>query len=157
MVMTRGKWLRSIDCARIKEAIQQAERQTSGEICVSISSLFWGKVNKAAEKAFVRLGMTRTKRRNGVLLFVVPARRKLVILGDRGIHEKVGAEFWQQVVDRVTAHFRAGDYTDGLLLGIEEISQQLARHFPFDEADVNELSDVIDFGVNPSQAVEKRL
>jgi len=47
MVMTHRKLLRLIDSDRIKEAIQKAERRTSGEICVSVSRLFWGNVEKA--------------------------------------------------------------------------------------------------------------
>jgi uncharacterized membrane protein len=146
MVMTHRKLLRSIDSARIKEAIQKAERRTSGEICVSVSRLFWGNVEKSAEKAFVRLGMTRTKQRNGVLFFVVPSRRKFVVLGDRGIHEKVGREFWQNVVERVSERFRVGDFTGGLVQGIEEVGEQLAAHFPYDAAsDSDELTNEVDF------------
>ena len=146
MVMTHRKLLQLIDRARIKEAIQNAERQTSGEICVSVSRLFWGNVQKAAEKAFSRLGMTGTKERNGVLFFVVPSRRKFVVLGDRGIHEKVGPEFWLQVVQRVSERFREGDFTGGLVKGIEEVGHQLCAHFPYDAAsDVDELKDEVDF------------
>lgn len=146
MVMTRRKLLRLIDGARIQEAVRKAERRTSGEICVSVSSLFWGNVEKAAEKAFVRLGLTNTKQHNGVLLFVVPSRRKLVIIGDRGIHKKVGQEFWQRVVEDVTERFRAGDFTGGILKGIEEVGERLAVHFPYDAAsDVNELSNEVTF------------
>ena len=94
LVMTRRKLMRIVDRSRIKEAILRAERRTSGEICVSVSSLFWGNVKRAADKAFVRLGMTQTRQRNGVLLFVVPCRRRVVVIGDVGIHEKVGQEFW---------------------------------------------------------------
>lgn len=145
MVMTRRQLMRIIDTARIKEAIRKAERRTSGEICVSVSSLFLGNVKKAAEKAFVRLGLTRTKQRNGVLLFVVPSRRKLVILGDCGLHEKVGHEFWSRVVESVVERFRAGDYTGGIVRGIEEVGEQLAVHFPYDAAsDVNELPNAVE-------------
>jgi uncharacterized membrane protein len=134
-----------IDSAQIKEAILEAERRTSGEICVSVSSLFWGNVEKAAEKAFIRLGLTRTKQRNSVLLFVVPSRRRLVILGDRGIHEKVGQEFWQRIVDQVVERFRAGDFNGGIIEGIQEVSHQLAAHFTYDAAsDVNELPNAVD-------------
>ena len=146
MVMTHRKLLQLIDSARIKEAIQKAERQTSGEIRVSVSRLFWGNVEKAAEKAFVRLGMTRTRERNGVFFFVVPSRRKFVVLGDQGIHAKVGQEFWRQVADRVSERFREGDFTGGLVKGIEEVGEQLAAHFPYDSAsDVDELTNEVDF------------
>jgi uncharacterized membrane protein len=146
MVMTHRKLLRLIDNDQIKAAIQKAERRTSGEICVSVSRLFWGNVEKAADKAFARLGMTKTKDRNGVLFFVVPSRRKFVVLGDQGIHERVGPEFWRQLADRVSERFRVGDFTGGLVAGIEEVGEQLAAHFPYDAvSDVDELADDVDF------------
>src|SRR5215470_20280661 len=142
MVMTRKKLLRIIDREKIKRAIQAAEHQTSGEICVSVAPLFWGSIETAADKAFVRLGMTRTKERNGVLFFVVPARRKFVVLGDQGIHERVGQEFWNTVAEILSERFRLGDFTDGLVKAIERVGEQLAMHLPYDPAtDKNELSD----------------
>ena len=145
--MSHKKLIRSIDRDKIKEAIQKAEHRTSGEIRVSVAPFFWGNVHKAAEKAFDRLGMTRTKDRNGILFFVVPGRRKFVVLGDRGIHERVGQQFWHRIVDLVTERFRTGDFTGGLIRGIEEVGEQLALHFPYDAAtDVDELPDDVDFG-----------
>lgn len=154
--MTRRKWMRKLDCGRIVEAIKNAEQHTSGEICVSIASLFWGNAEKAAERAFARLGMTRTKQRNGVLLFVVPTRREVIVLGDRGIHARVSPEFWQHIIEVVTERFRVGDFTGGLVLGIEEIGAQLNIHFPYNEATgVNELPNEIDFGAR--QPTEKTI
>jgi uncharacterized membrane protein len=147
MVMTRKQLLRIIDRERIKNAIEAAERRTSGEICVSVAPLFWGSIEKAADKAFVRLGMTRTKARNGVLLFVVPSRRKFVVLGDQAIHERVGQEFWESVAAIISDKFRQGDFTGGLLNAIEKVGEELATHFPYDPTtDKNELSDDVDFG-----------
>jgi uncharacterized membrane protein len=145
--MTRKQLLQVVDRERIKNAIEAAEHRTSGEICVSVSRLFWGNIETAADKAFVRLGMTRTKERNGVLLFVVPSRRKFVVLGDQGIHERVGQEFWESVAAVISEKFREGDFTGGLLNAIEKVGEELATHFPYDPAtDKNELSDDVDFG-----------
>jgi uncharacterized membrane protein len=139
--------LKIIDKERIQNAIETAERRTSGEICVSVAPLFWGNIEKAAGKAFDRLGMSRTKDRNGVLFFVVPARRKFVVLGDQGIHNRVGQEFWDSIAAVVSEKFREGDFTRGLMEGIERIGEQLAIHFPYDSAtDQNELPDKVDFG-----------
>ena len=147
MVMTRKRLLEIIDRDRIGHAIEAAEHRTSGEICVSVAPLFWGSVEKAADKAFARMGLSHTKERNGVLFFVVPARRKFVVLGDRGIHERVGQEFWHAVVAAVSERFRAGDFTGGLVKGIETVGEQLATHFPYDPTiDKNELPDDVDFG-----------
>jgi len=146
MVMTRKQLFRIVDREKVKEAIQKAELRTSGEICVSVASFFWGSVEKAADKAFARLGVARTKERNGVLFFIVPSRRKFVVLGDRGIHEHVGQEFWNRISEVVSIKFRGGDFTGGLIKGIEEIGEQLAAHFPYDPAtDKDELSDDVDF------------
>jgi uncharacterized membrane protein len=143
----RRKLLQTIDAARVKAAIQDAERRTSGEIRVSVAPFFWGPVRRVAERAFRRLDMHRTKDRNGVLFFIVPSRKRFVVLGDEGIHARVGQDFWECVASLLSAHFRKGEFTEGLIRGIEEAGQQLAAHFPFDPAsDVNELSDDIDFG-----------
>src|SRR5256714_12032811 len=134
MVMTRKKLIRVIDRDKIKEAIQKAEHRTSGEIRVSVAPFFWGNVHKAAEKAFTRLGMTRTKDHNAILFFVVPARRKFVVLGDSGIHERVGQKFWHRVVDVVADKFRGGGFTPRVFSGIEGGGGQLASHFPYERA-----------------------
>lgn len=150
MVMTRKKLMRIIDRDKIKEAIEKAEHRTSGEIRVSVAPFFWGNIEKAADKAFARLGMTRTKEHNGVLFFVVPSRRKFVVLGDSGIHERVGQEFWHRIVAVVSEKFRRGDFTGGLISGIEEVGEQLATHFPYDAVtDKDELADDVDFGGKP--------
>ncbi len=145
--MTYKALLRAIDVARIEDAIRQAERRTSGEIRVSVSGFFWGDVRRVAERAFARLGMTATRERNGVLFFIVPARRRFVVLGDEGLHARVGQQFWEQVAAAVSGHLRDGDFTLGLVRGIEAVGEQLALHFPFDRAnDTNELADQVDFG-----------
>src|SRR6516164_7447349 len=100
------KLVRSIDARRIEGAIRAAEHRTSGEIRVSIAQLFWGNVRREAEKAFQRLGMTATKGRNGVLFFIVPSRRRFVVLGDEGIHRHVGDEFWNSIASAMSDHFR---------------------------------------------------
>ena len=126
MVMTRKKLLQVIDRDKIKRAIQRAEQLTSGEICVSVAPFFWGSIEKAADKAFLRMGITQTKDRNGVLFFVVPSRRKFVVLGDRGIHERVGQEFWDRVAAVVSERFRNADFTAGLVRGIDRAPSRRA-------------------------------
>src|SRR5512137_531856 len=144
---SQSKLLELIDDDRVKAAIVAAERETSGEIRVSISRFFWGSVRHAAEKAFARMGMRATRDRNGILFFVVPSRRRFVVLGDEGIHQKVGQDFWDALVLAMAGDFKAGKFNEGLVRGIEECGRLLAAHFPYQGArDVNELSDDIDHG-----------
>lgn len=145
--MHRRKFRGLIDADAIKAAIHQAEHGTTGEIRVSVSTFFWGDVRKAAEKAFERLGMTRTRHRNGVLVFVVPSRKRFVILGDEAIHARVGQEFWDGVAAAMSGLFRKGDFTGGLVHGIAEAGRQLALHFPSEDPEGHdELPDEVDFG-----------
>jgi uncharacterized membrane protein len=144
--MHRRKLLKLLDTKKITEAIQAAEKKTSGEIRVSVSPFFYGKIRPVAEKAFRRLGMARTRERNGILFFIVPARRRFVVLGDEGIHAKVGQEFWKRIAAALSERFQEGDFTGGLIKGIEEVGEHLAEHFPFNPlTDVNELPDDVDF------------
>lgn len=148
--MNRAKLKRLIDEEAVARAIRDAEARTSGEIRVSVSTFFWGNVRRTAEHAFVRMKMDRTAQRNGVLFFVVPSRRSFVVLGDEGIHAAVGQEFWDGVAAAMSARFRKGDFTGGLVHGIAEAGRQLEAHFPSQGArDVNELPDQVDFGGTP--------
>lgn len=143
---TRRGLARQMDLARIEQAIREAEARTSGEIRVSAAPLFFGSVEKMAERAFARLGMTRTREHNGVLLFVVPSRRRFVVLGDTGVHEKVGQAFWDTVAADLSNAFQRGDFTGGLIRAIGQVGEQLARHFPRQPEDVDELPDTVDLG-----------
>ncbi len=145
--LTRGRFLRQVDGARVQRAVEDAERRTSGEIAVSIARFFWGDVQKAAERAFDRLRILHTRDRNGVLIFVVPSRRQFVILGDRGIHERAGQPLWDRAAAAMSTHLLAGDVTGALEAGIAAIAGELAVHFPYaGERDVNELPDAPELG-----------
>jgi uncharacterized membrane protein len=113
-----------------------------------VAPFFWGSVRRVAEKAFVRLGMTATKHRNGILFFIVPARRRFTVLGDEGIHARVGQDFWEALAVVLSEHFRKGEFTEGLVKAIEAAGEKLAEHFPYDAlTDVNELPDEIEFSI----------
>jgi len=144
-ILSQKKLLDLIDDDRIKAAIAAAEQQTSGEIRVSVSRYFWGSVRHAADKAFTRMGMRATRDRNGILFFVVPSRRAFAIIGDQGIHDKVGQEFWEKLVAAMSGDFKSGKFNEGLIRGIAECGRSLGAHFPYEgEKDVNELTDEID-------------
>jgi len=146
-IMHRRRLLNLVDKERVREAIVEAEKRTSGEICVSVARYFWGRVRPAAERAFRRLGMANTRRRNGILFFIVPARKHFIVLGDEGIHAKVGQDFWDGIAVSMAGHFRKGEFRDGILAGIQTAGEGLAVHFPYEPAtDMNELPNDVDTG-----------
>ncbi|RMG43183.1 MAG: TPM domain-containing protein [Acidobacteria bacterium] len=125
------------------EAIAAAERRTSGEIRVHLAAGGEGEIMERAARTFEQLGMTATRERNGVLFYVdVPARR-IAILGDAGIHERVPEGFWDEVLSRVRERFAEGRFGKGLAEGIALAGEALAEHFPHRPDDVNELPDQI--------------
>jgi len=129
---------------RIVGAIKAAEARTSGQIRVYIQrGELEGDPVIAAQKKFQKLGMQATSERNGVLIFVVPRARKFAVIGDEGVHQKCGNEFWQQLVERMRLHFQNENFTDALVEAIEETGKLLARHFPKTSASTNELPDNI--------------
>ena len=146
-LISQRRLLEIIDDDRVKAAIVAAEKLTSGEMRVSVSRFFWGNVQRAAHRAFIRLGMRATRDRNGILFFVVPSRRRFAIIGDQGIHQKVGQEFWEKLVAAMSEDFKAGKFNEGLIRGIAEAGRLLGLHFPYaGDKDVNELPDDIDHG-----------
>lgn len=143
--MKQKEFLAQLDRPRIVAAIASAERLTSGEIRVHVQPrATGGDLRFVAEKTFERLGMTKTALRNGVLLFIASEEQQFVILGDRGIDERVPAGFWDEIAAALTARFKAGAFTDGICEAIASAGQHLASWFPRSADDVNELSDDID-------------
>jgi uncharacterized membrane protein len=90
--------------------------------------------------------MQHTAQKNAVLIYLATADQKLAIIGDEGIHEKVGDDFWQAEKELLVSHFKKNEYALGLSLAIEQVGDKLKMHFPYQKADVNELSDSISFG-----------
>ena len=135
-----------IDNDRIVAAIGAAEKRSSGEIRVHLHHRKVSDPQEAGRRVFEKLGMTATKHRNGVLVFVAPRSRNFAILGDAGIHEKCGDDFWKKSAEHLSAHFRGGRFTEGLVETIEELGRILAAHFPRAAEDRDELTDEIDEG-----------
>ena len=127
----------------VKEAIRRAEMRTSGEVRVHLDEVIEEDVMDHAAYVFEELAMHRTAERNGVLLYVSVPSRKVALIGDRGIHERVGDGFWQDVLDGVLAEFRRQRFAAGLIAGVERVGEQLSAHFPRKGDDRNELSDDI--------------
>ncbi|KUG26051.1 hypothetical protein ASZ90_004115 [hydrocarbon metagenome] len=137
------------DFLRISEVIKDAEKTTAGEIRVAIKDdiPFFGKpdAKKLAEEEFFKLGMNNTRDNTGILIYVNLLLRKFYILADSGINEKVEQSVWDNIRDEIQNEFKLGHYTDGLILGINEVGKVLSEHFPVKPDDVNELTNKVEF------------
>jgi uncharacterized membrane protein len=128
----------------IISAIREAESKMCGEIRVFITRKERHDPVVAAQRRFEKLGMTKTRERNGVLIYVAPRVRKFAIIGDTAIHQKCGDAFWKEVAHEMTEHFRKGEFTSGIVHGIQRAGALMASHFPRKAGDTNQLSDEIE-------------
>ena len=142
--MRTREFLGKLDHDRIAKAIATAEATTSGEIRVFIQR---GNVADAVSEAraqFERLGMTQTRERNAVLIFVAPRAQKFAVIGDRGVYEKCGQPFWEALTQAMRPHFEAQHFTDAIVHAVREAGSLLAQHFPRRPDDRNELPNAVE-------------
>lgn len=130
----------------IRQAILNAELDTSGEIRVHIETNCTGEVLDRAAFVFDKMGMQKTEKRNGVLFYLAVKNRRFAVIGDIAINAVVPEDFWDSLKNSLLNHFREEKFTDGLVEGISMVGTHLKKHFPYEKGDVNELSDEISFG-----------
>lgn len=134
-----------IDTKAIEQSIAELERHTSAELRVVVE--FKAKnadsaMNRANE-LFAELNMHETEQRNGVLIYLAFKPHLLAVVGDEGIHQKVGEAFWQAVYAAMRHHCKQGEFTQAIQAGVLQVQQALAEHFPIQEGDRNELSNEV--------------
>lgn len=98
-----------------------------------------------AEQAFFEHGLHQTRDGTGVLVFASLREHRAVIIGDRGIHERMGEGEWQRAVDALVDGLRRGAPAEGFEAAIDQVGARLAAHFPREAGrpPVNELPDAL--------------
>jgi uncharacterized membrane protein len=130
----------------IVEAIQIAEKNTSGEIRVHIEKTTSLDAYDRALEVFHELKMDETELQNGVLIYLAVDDKTFAICGDKGINDVVPADFWDCTRDAMVIQFKQNQYKQGLVDGILKAGEQLKKHFPWASDDTNELSNEISKG-----------
>ena len=128
----------------IISAIEAAESLSRAELRVHytrkdrVDDIF-----QLALKQFQKLEMHKTEERNGVLIFLAPKAKQLAIVGDEGIHQHVGQEFWEHTHAACIQEIQRNGLAKGIILGLELIGKEMAKYFPIGEHNPNELSNEI--------------
>jgi uncharacterized membrane protein len=152
-----ARWVRRLlseaDLEAIVAAVREAEESTSAEIRVHIERRVAHGLRRRtsdpmerARRVFVALGMHRTARRHGVLVYLALQDHKLAIVGDEGIHARVGEEYWAALRDRMVERLRAGAVRGAVVGAVSDIGATCARFFPRRPDDVDELPDDVSLG-----------
>ena len=129
----------------IVAAIKEAELNTSGEIRVHIENHCKEEALERAAEVFYNLKMNRTAARNGILFYLAVKDHKFAIIGDEGINREVERDFWNDIKDEMIYNFKENKFAEGLIAGILKCGDKLKKYFPYQNDDVNELSDEISF------------
>ena len=87
--------------------------------------------------------MHRTRERHGVLVYVAVEDRRLAVVGDEGIHGRVGDPHWDRVRDVMVDRLRANAPREAIERAVEELGRVLAEHYPRRPDDENELPDEV--------------
>ena len=151
------RWVRRVlteaDLDAIATAVREAEHRASAEIRVHVERRVahgvarrTGDPLERAREVFATLGMHRTVHRSGVLVYLAVDDRKLAIIGDDGIHSRVGDDYWTGVRDRMIERLRTGAVAAALVEAVNEVGATLARFFPRRPDDVDELPDDVSLG-----------
>ncbi|MDD2581184.1 MAG: hypothetical protein PHR66_04215 [Desulfuromonadaceae bacterium] len=100
-------------------------------------------VRDRAVRAFFEKRLYRTRDETGILVFISILERKVWILGDRGINQRIDPQLWPAFAGELAGKIREGRAFDGLCVIIEKLGCVLAEHFPKRSDDTNELPDEV--------------
>lgn len=98
-------------------------------------------VTQRAILSFYKKGLHQTRHETGILIFISLLERRVRILGDRGIHARIGQPFWNARAGELVEGIRGNRPLDALLEVIEKCGAELTRHFPSGPDNPNEVAD----------------
>jgi uncharacterized membrane protein len=147
----RGAFSRA-DLDAIVAAVRAAESRTAAEIRVHIERRVVQRRTAPrdamgrARDVFAALKMHETVLRAGVLIYLALEDHQLAIVGDDGIHARVGDGYWERIRDRMIERLRGGAARDAVVQAVADVGAVLAREFPRRPDDVDELSNEVSLG-----------
>ncbi|MEP6602112.1 MAG: TPM domain-containing protein, partial [Nitrospirota bacterium] len=101
------------------------------------------KVALRAEQAFYKHGLHNTKGRTGILILVSLLERRVHVLADKGLNDRVPAGTWDGLVKGIINGIRTGQATDALCAAIATCGALLAHVSP------------VGFGDNPNELPDR--
>lgn len=88
-------------------------------------------------------GVSMTRDRTGILIFLSLLERKVLVLADAGINEKVAKNHWDELVGKLLGRIKKGQLVEGLCDAIKVCGEDLSQNFPIKADDTNELSNKV--------------
>jgi len=100
-------------------------------------------VERSARETFQRLKIRKTRDATGILIYVSLYEHMVHVVGDETINSKLSQEDWDAICQTIITGFKSGKPDEGMRNGILLSGELLARHFPVEPGDRNELFDTL--------------
>ena len=137
---------------RLEDAVRASEARHLGELRICVQAgLSWSQLwrgESPRQRALACFGLLRvwdTEHNNGVLIHLLLADRRIEVVADRGLSQRVPPETWQALADQLGQALAQGHAEAGLQHAIAQVGDLLHAHFPAPAhtPNPNELPDAI--------------
>lgn len=132
----------------IESAVRESEVHHDGELrfvvegALGFGQLWRGVTSRQrAVELFSQLRVWDTEHNSGVLIYVQLADRRVEVLADRGINDKVDPATWRHICADMEKAFAEGRFREGAVNGVRAVGLVLQEHFPARHENPNELPD----------------
>jgi len=98
-------------------------------------------VHQRAIEIFYENKVSMTRDRTGIMIFISLLERKVEVLADCGINEKVPKDYWNELVQNLSRDIASGNMISGVVSSIQTCGESLQKSFPIKSDDTNEIID----------------
>lgn len=135
---THARWLfpeKSLDtleaAIRASEAEHRCEIRLVIEAAMPLGAVWHGQTCRhRAVHLFHELGIAHTSERTGILLYINVADHDIELIADKGVNALVARDVWDDVVARMSAGFRDGQFLDSALAALDDLRRIARQHLP---------------------------
>ena len=97
-------------------------------------------IHQRALQAFFSRNLHSTKDRSAILIMVSLLERRVEIIADTGINDKVDENTWDKIIENMIASIKTQSLTDGFCTAIKDCGEVLQKDFPGNHNNTDELS-----------------
>jgi len=126
-----GGWALGVLLARMSPPLKRAMISRRSSLA---------RVLVAAHHAFESLHVGSTSGSTGVVIYVSLFERRVCVWADRSVSGKIPESEWKDACETLTRGLRDGKAREGFVEAIRKLGDVLAKQFPIQPDDVNELS-----------------
>ncbi len=110
---------------------------------ITLKTIMKNKVHQRALRYFIESGISYTKERTGILIFISILEHRVELIADKGINQKIEPAEWNRIIAYIIEGIKKDKITQHLSNAVAECGNLLAKHFPIKKDDINELEDDI--------------